>query len=156
MITNTIKGDMISIMKNCIEHEYPMLFTHGCNCFAAMRSGIAATLAETFPIIEQMDLATFEYYRDNNKRLLGNIEEVPLSPEVKLINSYTQYYPGRDLRINALKSCFEKINSIYVGQKLIIPKIGAGVAGGDWEEITKVINSVTPDIDIVVVEWQKC
>ncbi|WWS23940.1 hypothetical protein vBKpnAMK2_00291 [Klebsiella phage vB_Kpn_AM_K2] len=45
-------------------------------------------------------------------------------------------------------------NELKMFVALYIPKIGAGIAGGDWELIEKLINLATPDIDIMVVEYE--
>ncbi len=46
----------------------------------------------------------------------------------------------------------------YEGYRLIFPKIGAGVAGGDWDVISQVIENCFDEDDfeeLICVEWDK-
>jgi hypothetical protein len=63
----------------------------------------------------------------------------------------TEFNP-KPIDYNALALCFTKINHLFKDYHLGIPKIGAGLAGGDWELILKIINKSTPDVDITLVE----
>jgi O-acetyl-ADP-ribose deacetylase (regulator of RNase III) len=47
----------------------------------------------------------------------------------------------RNLRYDALAQVFEKLNSADL-EELHIPKIGAGLAGGNWDLIETIINDV--------------
>ena len=37
---------------------------------------------------------------------------------------------------------------------LAIPRIGSGLGGGSWPIIEEIINGVTPDIDVVVYDYE--
>jgi len=56
---------------------------------------------------------------------------------------YTQF----DTQVNkvnidyqALRSCFALIKKAYSGQIIAYPMIGAGLAGGDWNKISSIID----------------
>ena len=77
-------------------------------------------------------------------------------PDVKdiiVVNSYTQYHYGKNhvdgvskpLDYEALTLCMRKINHIFKGKHIGLPKIGAGLAGGDWERIKQIIQTELKD-----------
>ncbi|AFU64057.1 hypothetical protein ACQ31_gp174 [Salmonella phage STML-198] len=70
---------------------------------------------------------------------------------------YTQYLPGNNLDYSALLYAFQGLNrwasKCLENPTVYIPRIGAGIAGGDWNKIKLIIDMFTPDIDIIVVDW---
>ena len=160
MIVSVIKGNLVSMMKESekgligLGHAF---YTHGCNCHNAMGSGIAPQIANAYPSVLRSDTLyhdSFPTEKSKRNHMLGTAFPVPITNNLTIINSYTQFYPGKDLRMSALRECFESLNRM-IGSKgtLFIPMIGAGIAGGDWQLIKAVINNVTPDLQIVVVEY---
>lgn len=163
MIHSYVKGNLVGMMLNAVESDKEgtltnkTFFAHGCNCHAAMGSGIAPQIAKAFPQVEEQDrlfynvmsrLDTPEHYK-----MLGDARPVSLTRNVTVFNCYTQFYPGKDFRLTGLLKSFNLINRMIAGHTLIIPRIGAGVAGGDWDEISNAINSVTKEVNIIVVDW---
>jgi O-acetyl-ADP-ribose deacetylase (regulator of RNase III) len=172
-----VDGDLIQL---ALRSEFDII-THGCNCFCKMKSGIAPLMHKSF-YCNNSDIFTLEgsaFVGDINK--LGQIEYVKmfvhkdrawpywwehslrdeidqgLAKEVHIINSYTQYSYDRNsrpLNYHALRLCFMKINHIFKGKHLGIPKIGAGLAGGNWNKISSIIQEVATDIDITVVNYK--
>lgn len=155
-----VKGNLVKLLKQSVEHDseentIKTFFAHGCNCHAAMGSGIAPQIAKAFPQVEEADRLFSKFHRVNDAQeiMLGHAFPVSLSRNVTLFNLYTQLYPGPDLKLNALKEAFKTLNSIIPGHKLLIPRIGAGVAGGDWNIISKIIKENAPDVNIIVIDW---
>jgi len=157
MITSTVKGDLIVEM---MKMKYDAV-VHGCNCFCTMGKGIAKTIKLKFPEAFIEDCKT----KVGDKNKLGTYTKADISkrlnkPNTFIINAYTQYdyrktYDGSDINVDydAIKNVFSSLNKDFTGKKIGIPKIGAGLAGGDWDRIATIINSVTPDIDIELVEF---
>ena len=52
-----------------------------------------------------------------------------------------------------MRSCFQLIKKNYGNKNLLFdtPKIGAGLAGGDWKLILKIINEETENENITLV-----
>ena len=48
-----------------------------------------------------------------------------------------------------------KINHQYKGNKIGLPLIGAGLAGGDWNVIEKIIEKELKDMDVTIVKFKK-
>lgn len=144
MIEISLKGCIIEAFKT---QEYDAL-VHGCNCFCNMGAGLAKTISKKYNSALKADQATV--YGDKTK--LGNYSKA-ITKDGDIINAYTQFSygggkPNADL--NAIRNVFIKINEDYKGKVICIPKIGAGLAKGNWKEIKRVINEVTPDVEIDV------
>jgi len=82
--------------------------------------------------------------------------------EIIVVNSYTQYSPGKampghdiPLDYTALRLCMMKINHIFKGKHIGLPKIGAGLAGGDWNKIEQIIKEELKDCDVTVVSYKR-
>lgn len=73
------------------------------------------------------------------------------------MNLYTQFRPGPNAEYGAILKGFESLNDVFEGaiQPFYIPKIGCGIGGLEWECVEEIINIATPDINIVVVEYDK-
>ena len=82
---------------------------------------------------------------------------------VTVVNAYTQYSYGRNhsdgvdkpIDYEALTLCLRKMNHNFKNLKIGLPKIGSGLAGGEWEKIEKIIQKELRDCDITVVNYKK-
>lgn len=137
-MSKIIKGDLIHLFK---QGEFDVI-VHGCNCFCTMGSGIAKQLKKHFPQIEQVDKSTIS--GDISK--LGNttVTSVQLENNIGIIvNGYTQYrYGTQAIQADyaAIRRVFKFIKNNYRGKRIGYPKIGAGLAGGDWNIINEIIS----------------
>jgi hypothetical protein len=81
---------------------------------------------------------------------------------VTVVNAYTQYSYGRNhkdgvskpIDYEALTLCMRKINHIFKGEHIGLPRIGAGLAGGDWERIKTIIQTELYDCKVTVVNYK--
>lgn len=119
------------------------IIVHGCNCQGVMGSGIAREIKERFPIV-------FETYHSRPLRM-GKIIPVQLSETKWIVNAMTQYGFGhgkRQVDYDAVANVFEKVvelaKTLPVQLPILFPKIGAGLGGGDWEIIAKIIDRTVP------------
>lgn len=158
----TIKGDLIELAKA----RHFDIIVHGCNCFNTMNSGIAKQIKKEFPQAFLADMKTAK----GDKAKLGTISGCCVD-NVYVFNAYTQYCFGYDPKISyvnygAVRSCFKmvaeqchKLNNLLLRDnsdnlfRIGIPKIGAGLAGGDWNIISKIIEEETVNLDVTVVEY---
>jgi len=152
-----IIGDLIKLAK---EGTFDVI-THGCNCMSTMGAGIAPQMAKAFGV-DEYPLESFTRKGDINK--LGQIEwflerdgAIPF-----VVNSYTQYNYGsnhkdgtsRPIDYDALTMCMRKINHQFKGKHIGLPKIGAGLAGGDWNRIKTIIQTELKDMKVSVVIYK--
>lgn len=150
-----IEGNLITMAKN---GDFDVI-THGCNCMCTMGAGIAPQMAKAFGC---NNYPLEELSTQGNIDKLGRIDwkYYSISPEQKLavVNSYTQYVPApwlKPLDYEALSLCLRKINHIFKGKKIGLPKIGAGLAGGDWERIKQIIQTELKDCEVTVVIFKQ-
>jgi len=61
----------------------------------------------------------------------------------------------KPLDYEALTLCLRKINWVFSGKHIGLPKIGAGLAGGDWEQIKQIIKNELNDCDVTVVIYKE-
>ena len=158
----TIKGDLI---KRAEEGKFDVII-HGCNCFHTMGGGIAKQLADKYPQVEEADKQT--EYGDPEKLGSYSVAYVEVNGHTfSVINLYTQYKwsSGSDVFEYDAFQKFLNVISPYIqsyngGGKINIgfPQIGAGLAGGDWSRISKMIEKFSEDVasyaDVTVVEYQ--
>jgi len=117
-----------------------------------MGAGIAGQLAKKYPYVAIKDYA----YSLKGIKKLGNIDEVIIEEQNKtglVINAYTQYNPGRDVSYAAIEICLRKINDKFKGKRIALPRIGAGIAGGDWNTIRKMIITFLPNVNVTIIYW---
>jgi O-acetyl-ADP-ribose deacetylase (regulator of RNase III) len=134
-----IEGDIIQLAKEGNFH----VIIHGCNCYNTMGAGLAKQIKQQFPNAYLADQQSIS----GDRSKLGSFtwsEKKHGDNEFIIVNAYTQYDYKDKVNIDyiALSMAFQKINDVfYVPQtKFAYPKIGAGLAGGDWGVISKIID----------------
>lgn len=153
-IVKEIKGNLL---KEFARDEFDMI-VHGCNCFHTMGAGIAGQIARAFPEAYEADKQT--KCGDANK--LGTYTYA-WTPFGMIINGYTQFRPGREVSTVLNQSVGEVFHRLslerevhYPGVERIrigIPKIGAGIAGGNWAVLESIIDGVSDGLSITVVDY---
>lgn len=151
MIVEYVKGNAISLF---LSRKYGA-FGHGCNIYCRMGSGIAKEVRERLSELWELDQKTEE----GDRKKLGTADSV-IFPFGIAFNMYTQatfWNPADMLDYHAVRKAFRAVNDaiVWAGvpRTMCIPKIGAGLAQGDWDQIAKIIDQETPDIEITVVEF---
>lgn len=144
-----VKGNLLELV---VQGKFDVI-VHGCNCMCAMGAGIAKLIKEKFPEAYEADLETVR----GDKAKLGSCSYATVSVgsnRFDIVNAYTQYdWKGDGVLVNydALRSCMKWIKEHYRGKRIGIPKIGAGLAGGDWKTINKIIVEELFDEDLILV-----
>lgn len=153
MITNTLDGDLLSLFGL---GRFDAI-VQGCNCYHLMGAGIAGQIADLYPAAFDADLLT-----PVGPAKLGTYSKTFIPGKGTIINLYTQDRPGRESHAvlhATLSQGFKLINdnrAEFAGRRPVIgiPQIGAGIAGGDWDAHAEIINLVTPNVDIVLVNYK--
>jgi len=131
---------------------------HGCNCFCTQKKGIAPLIAKAFGS-DKFPLEAKQYKGDRTK--LGKIDHqtVTLSnqQELTIINAYTQYdYRGeKPFDPIAFRHCMQAINRQFKDMHIGMPLIGAGLAGGNWNEISEVVAEELTNCRVTVVRLKQ-
>jgi O-acetyl-ADP-ribose deacetylase (regulator of RNase III) len=147
----TIQGDLIRLAS---DGEFDVI-VHGCNCFGTMGAGIAKGIKAAFPQAFAADRATERGSRDK----LGTCSFAEISiggGSLIVVNAYTQFdWLGRGPKVEyrAVRSCMRWIKARFSGRRIGLPKIGAGLAGGDWAIIAAIIDEELAGEDVTLVEY---
>ncbi len=147
----SIDGDLLRL---AIAGDFDVI-VHGCNCFCEMGGGIAKSIRDQFPEAYESDLATV----CGDKEKLGTFtcaEIIRDKARISIVNAYTQYHwsgEGILADYDAIRKVFGKIKEQFSGKRIAYPKIGAGLAKGDWEVISKIINEQLQGEDHTLVNY---
>ncbi len=144
---NVITGDLLRSAK---DGDFDVI-VHGCNCFNAMGAGIAYAVKTQFPQANQADQLT----KRADPAKLGKFSYAEIDSLV-VVNAYTQFYPGASFQLNALQSCLAEIKNLFGGKSLRFgfPKIGAGIGGGNWDDIKAELENFALEEDVTIVLWE--
>ena len=148
-----LKGDLVQF---ALTGRFDVII-HGCNCFCTMGAGIARLIRDNFPEAYQADLKT----RMGEKEKLGtySLARIERNDNIfTVVNGYTQYdFSGHGVLVDygAVRKLFAGIKNNFENQKIGYPKIGAGLAKGNWEMISDIINEELQGEDHTLVEYVK-
>jgi len=153
-----IKGDLIQL---ALEGHFDVI-VHGCNCFNTMGAGLAKSIKKTFPEAYEKDRNTEKGDIDK----LGHftsviIDQDNLKNKIIVVNAYTQYRWKRQNKYEvladyeAIASVFKEIKTEYTGLRIGYPAIGAGLAGGNWNKIQKIIEHELENENHTFVSFSK-
>ena len=166
---NYIDGDLIKLA----QRGYFDVIAHGCNCHSKMGAGIAPQMAKAFGCdqfaMERVGsdvnkLGNIDYQQFILTKLTSDdIKNGNFKPELTVVNAYTQFNYGRNhadgdakpLSYEALTLCMKKINVVFAGKHIGLPKIGAGLAGGNWNRIEHIINTELKDCQVTIVNYKQ-
>lgn len=146
-----VEGDIIKL---AIEGRFDVII-QGCNCFCTMGAGLARSIRHEFPEAYDADCET----KKGSKKKLGTCSAAEVEREGArfiVVNAYTQFnYRGYGTKADyyAIRSCMKHIKSMYHGKRIGIPRIGAGLAGGDWEFISEIIAEELHEEDVTLVGY---
>lgn len=141
---NYVKGDLFAGKVD--------LIAHGCNCRGGFGSGVAYTMAKRYPKARDYYLDKF----DEDGWRLGEVQFVLQWDGKWVANCATQdsYFPRNVNHADypAIRTAMTKVKEFAKSKSLTIgiPKIGAGLAGGDWNVIEGILKEVFDDYDVTV------
>jgi O-acetyl-ADP-ribose deacetylase (regulator of RNase III) len=149
MIKEYIKGSILDAPQKYI--------AHGVNCQNNVGSGIAKVLFEKYPNVKKNYHADCNYRESKNcdkHKYLGHYNLA--GDESKFIlNMFTQLNYGYDgkkyVSYDAIYKGFRNLARQEWLDEVAIPKIGCGLAGGNWEIVSRIIDDATgDDLDVYV------
>lgn len=146
-----VQGDLIELALNGVFD----VIIHGCNCQCTMGAGIAKLIRAKFPEAFEADLQT----KKGDRSKLGTISTAKVmrnNHEITIINAYTQFnWRGSGVLADyeAIRKAMLKIKSLYSGSRIGYPMIGAGLAGGDWDTIARILGEELDGEDHTLVEY---
>jgi hypothetical protein len=119
-----------------------------------MGAGIAKQIKDSFPEAWAADLAT-----PASAEKLGQISTAETDCDghrLTVINAYTQddwQGDGVLLDYDALRRSMREVKRRFGGKRIAYPKIGAGLARGDWSKIAAIIDEELAGETHTLVEY---
>lgn len=149
----------IKYIKGDIRDTHCKVIAHGVNCQNKMGSGVARALFEKWPKVKE----DYHNYCEELIPLIGKISnllgffhEVYVKDKI-ILNLLSQDKFGYDnkkyVSYYAISKGFHKIRGFLRDsdiEEIAIPKIGCGLAGGDWNVVSALIEEAMEDIDVYV------
>jgi O-acetyl-ADP-ribose deacetylase (regulator of RNase III) len=138
-----IKGDLLTSKVDVI--------VHGCNCFQTMGSGVALAIRNVYPEAYEADCAFGEKGNPNKLGMYSawrGAHKLHKNRDLTIVNLYTQftYNPSTiPFSYDAFIVGFRRVLNNFQGESIAMPKIGSGLAGGNWEIIESIINILSKD-----------
>ena len=132
------------------EGEGKKIICHICNDLGAWGAGFVLALSKKWTYPEQ-------FYRARQKFPLGSADVLQVEEDVYVANMIAQHGVKSSadntppIRYLALTEALYKVNTIAeeMGATLHMPRIGCGLAGGEWEVVEAVIKkTVTVDVTV--------
>jgi len=167
MIKDVVKGDLV---KKAKDGEFTHV-VHGVNCQGKMGKGIAKQIKEAFHGSYETYVEHVAEFDEHPEDLLGSyisgVEKRKDGIPLTVINAFIQFTYGdahitgvKYVSYDAIHTVFKYLNDLQLKNPEFkyhvgIPKIGSDLAGGDWNVVKTIINSVTPNLNITLVEYEK-
>lgn len=137
-----VKGNLIDFAE---EGRFNII-VHGCNCFNTFGSGLAKEIKQRYPGAYDADHLTIK----GDRLKLGGYSSCLTSKRFTIINAYTQYDYGKDgkdrFEYDQFHLFLKKIARKYPIARYGFPKIGSGLAGGNWNRIEAILNEFSDSI----------
>ena len=149
---NYIKGDATNPIGNGKK-----LIVHICNDIGGWGKGFVLALSKKWKKPEQ---EYREWYKSQDKFELGEVQFVEIDSELSITNMIGQHKIKRlkgqvPIRYEAVEKCLSKVADYSKENNFSIhmPRIGCGLAGGDWNTIEKIIQKKLIDRNIKVTVY---
>lgn len=162
-----IDGDLIQL---ALQGEFDVI-VHGCNCFCNQKSGLAPQMVKAFGTdkfkmeskefegdINKLGIIDYKYYfLENGIISKGVTWMLNETPDLTVVNAYTQYYFRgiEPVDYEAITLVMRKINYVFKGKTIGLPRIGSGLAGGDEKIIENIIKEELKDCKVIMVNYKQ-
>lgn len=137
--------------------EGPKVIVHICNDIGAWGAGFVMALSSRWEGPEMMYRRWCGHQRNFK---LGYIQRVKVEDGLTVINMIAQHKVGMvngkpPIDYSALYTCLFKVGQYVKDVKASVhmPRIGCGLAGGDWNVVEGIIKEILSSNDIEVVVY---
>lgn len=127
------------------------------NCRGVMGAGLAKQIADTWPVVRK-DYKSFCSDTKNPSVLLGEYQIVKVQSNLAVANIFGQLNYGRDKRYTnyyAISIAFYNLFKRHPEAIFRIPyQFGCGLAGGDWNKVSAIIEKAAKQWNADVEIWK--
>ena len=139
------KGDLLSVESGII--------AHGCNCQGVMGSGVAKLIKDKYPSAYRI----YKYQEQTSGLKLSAVQLVMVDDSLYVANLMTHQFYGRDgkryVSYDAIDEYLDNLLARSGKMQVNIPRIGAGLGGGEWEVISEIIHAQEINHQKEVIVW---
>jgi O-acetyl-ADP-ribose deacetylase (regulator of RNase III) len=135
----------------------PKLILHICNNIGAWGAGFVLALSRRWPEPEREYRAWHASDRDFG---LGRIQQVQVEDDIWVVNMVAQHgirspTNPKPIQYFELKKCLQRVAGFAskYGVSVHMPRIGCGLAGGDWKVIEEIIKETLIDGGVKVTVY---
>lgn len=121
------------------------IIAHICNDIGAWGRGFVVPLGRRFPEA-QAQYRAWHHRKTDPPFALGQVQFVAVRADVWVANMIGQHgiYTQGDtppIRYDALRECLGRVRAFALAEKAAVqmPRFGCGLAGGDWEIVSQII-----------------
>lgn len=135
---------MLEYKKGDVLNGGEEVIVHGCNCFNTMGAGLASRIFTEAPFAWEADQRT----ERGDRSILGSYTLGIAKSGATIINAYTQYRfgsNGADVNYDALELVIRKVCLDFPNKVIAMPRIGCGLAGGDWSRVEAILVRVSEE-----------
>lgn len=133
---NYLKGDATNP-----QGQGNKIIVHVCNDKNAWGAGFVLAVSKKWPQPQEA------FHKEKYKIYLGDIQIIKVEDDIYVINMIAQFGFRKKptdptvLSYGALKVCLAQVNMFArdINASVHMPRIGTGLAGGDWNQIEKII-----------------
>ncbi|MBZ9751565.1 macro domain-containing protein [Deinococcus sp. HMF7604] len=139
----------------------PKLLVHVCNDIGAWGRGFVLALSKRFKAPEQA-FKRWAAGDTGQPYALGEVQFVPVAPDLTVANLVGQHDIARKnrpaaappVRYEAIRTGLRRVaeEARRGGASVHMPRIGAGVAGGDWAVIAPIIEEELAGLPVTVYD----
>ncbi len=130
------------------------VLAHGCNAQGKYQSGMAGQIRAMYPKAYDDYMAHYEKFG----LIPGDVVYSEIHPDFTIANCITQKYYGRDKSVvyvyyEAVERSVRQA-ALYAKSRnlpLYFPRIGAGLANGDWGHLSGILARCTEDVSDVTL-----
>ncbi|UKA04843.1 hypothetical protein [Photobacterium damselae] len=159
--------DTFRLVENAIENHMPFnvihgdirehwkdfdIVIHGCNCQNTFGAGFAQAIKQIAPLAFEADQQT---KKGDAKKL--KTYTTAMQDGVRFINAYTQVFWGRDEEVlysdyDAIARILRRVSKEYPNSRILMPKIGCGLANGCWITVSNIIEAELKNCQVTIIE----
>jgi O-acetyl-ADP-ribose deacetylase (regulator of RNase III) len=141
------------------------IICHSCNDIGAWGAGFVVPLGQKYPEAREKYLEWSGRAPSNIGAIttpfkLGEVQFVKINPQLWIANLIGQkgvgFRNGPPVKYDALYDGFVKVADFAVSQsaEVVMPRIGCGLGGGDWNVVEKLINQtlIRKGVSVIVCD----
>jgi O-acetyl-ADP-ribose deacetylase (regulator of RNase III) len=144
---NYIKGDATNPLSKGVK-----IIAHIVNDEGKWGKGFVMAVSKKWPNVRRWYL---DWYNEGFN--LGDVQFVQATPHIIIANMAGQKgvktgSKGPPIRYDSVEQCLEKVadKAKELGASVHMPRIGCGLAGGNWNKIENIIQKTLSDIDTYI------